>query len=215
MTTLVSAEEYRSITGDTCDDRRLRVLLKHASSAILAEAHGQEIVSSTSTDTVVFNYEGRFYLPQRPVTNVASVTVNGEELETNDYRWTAGGNRRHAMIIRRYNGLDGVFFQPEATVTYTHGWATVPGQIVMAVVAIVSNLIATQTGTRDLTMRQIGNTQERYAQKLDLQLPDMNVTGSTRAILDKLCEVDQHGSVSVQRGVERDPWFANVGPTFI
>jgi hypothetical protein len=195
MTLLVSVDEYQAVTGDTCDKGRLTSLLTYASSAILAEAHGQQIVAGSSTDTIVFNYEGRFYLPQRPVTAVASVTIDGELLDPTGYRWTAGGNRRHATIIRRCDGHDSSFRCAEATVTYSHGWAVVPGQIVMAIVAMVRSAIATDMGTRELVSKTIGGSTDQYA--TTDRTADMNVAGSTRALLDKLCGVDGFGSVSV------------------
>lgn len=190
---LVSVEDFVHLTGSTAPKPRIKALLVAASSAVLAEAHGQELVRASSTDTVVFNWEGRFYLPQRPVISIESVTINGIELADDEYRWTAGGNRRHAVIVRRCDGRDASFTAAEATVSYTHGWEELPGQITMAIVALVSGSLATSAGTSVITSMTLGPYSETH--QPIAHSADMAVPGSTRSLLERLCGVDGFASV--------------------
>ena len=186
---LVSVEDFVTITCSAAPTAQIRALLAQASSAVLAEARGQQIVAGTSTDVTVRNYEGVFYLPQRPVTAITSVVVNDAELVENvDYRWTPGGNRRPAMIIRQVDGLDVLFDSATATVTYSHGWAELPGQISAAIVAMVANSIATNSGTTVLTGTTIGPFSESYA---------ASVPPNVKDVVDHVCGVDRDTSVPI------------------
>lgn len=152
MSAPVSIADYEAITGlvvaGTDSEARVQALLDRAWSAVLTEANGQAIISTTYTDVPLIPFEGVAYLPQRPVTDVASVTLNGDELTADtDYRWVAGGNGRPAKLIRRFGGIDsywqtlagfpGITSPPgEVVVTYTAGWETLPAAIEGIVIAM-------------------------------------------------------------------------------
>ncbi|HMV73261.1 MAG TPA: hypothetical protein PKB00_01690 [Microthrixaceae bacterium] len=152
MTAPVSIADYEDLTGltvaGTDSEARVQSLLDRAWDAVLTAAAGQAIASTTYTDVTLIPYEGVIYFPQRPVTDVASVSFAGEELtEGSDYRWTPGGNGRPAKLIRRFGGIDsywqtiagfpGVASPPaDVVVTYTAGWETVPAILAGIVVAV-------------------------------------------------------------------------------
>lgn len=195
---LVSIDDYETITGQPVDNAaQVDALLDIASDAVLAGAHGQNILEDTYEDVTVYNHAGRFQLPQRPVTAVASVTVSGVELDASEYRFTPGGDRRPAELIRRVGGFDSTWSTEEATVTYTAGWAAVPGQIKAAVVAMVEGRIAAGGG-QVLASETLGGHSETYA--APTQTTDMLVTPSTQKILDRLCGVNRNQTVGVRGG---------------
>lgn len=200
---LATTDQFQAITGTTLDGpglTRAQVLLDLASDAVLANAHGQNITSQTYEDATLYQQEGVFYFPQRPVTAVASVTVGGELVDPSMYRWEAGGpmqGRRPARLIRRILGHDtfwgyaaglGHWFfngDVEATVTYTAGWDPVPGQIVGAVVAM-ANAVFSNGADPLMSLERI----EGWEGKLDMtdaQYPDLSITAHTQSILDQLC----------------------------
>lgn len=209
MTLLASTDDFQAITGQTLDGSgltRVSTLLGFASDAVLASAHGQEIVQSESTETLR-QFDGVFYFPQRPVAAVSLVEINGLTVDPSLYRWEAGGNRRPAKLIRRYLGSDyrwgevaeypwaefpgrypylGRTLEAEATVTYTHGWDPIPGQIIGAVVAMVAGVMETGGGTR-VSSEANGTWQAAYETG---QASDFSVSDSTRKLLDRLCGVD-------------------------
>lgn len=196
MTQLVSTDEYETITGQPVDNAsQVDALLDIASDAVLTNAHGQNLTSQEYEDVVLYNHRGRFTFPQRPVTDVASVTIDGTVLTTDEYRFTSGGNRRPAYLIRRVDGVDSEWLDAEATVTYTAGWETLPGQIKSAIVAMVEGRIAAGGG-QVLAAESLGEHREEYS--APLQPVDMSCSDSTQRILDRLCGVDRDPSVMVQ-----------------
>jgi hypothetical protein len=192
---LASIDDYAAVTGSyPADEGRVHRLLELASDAVLAGAHGQQIVSGTVTSTVR-PWEGVAYLPQRPMTAVASVVADGATVDPSEYRWEPGGNRRPALLIRREDGRDVWWPMGELTVEYTAGWVVVPGQIVAAVVAMVVGTM-TAGGGPAVTQEGAGPFQMSFAPG---QSPDLSLTRSTRRLLDQLCGVDGPSSVPVHR----------------
>ena len=200
MTALAGIDEYEAGTGslETPDPARIRLLLGWASDAVLARAHGQNIISQTYEDAVLYNYDGRFYFPQRPVTAVASVVVDGETIDPTGYRFTSGGNGRPALLIRRSEGRDSTWGCPEATVTYTAGWDPIPGQLVAAVVATAHGTV----NGSDATIQSItpeGQAIPSYPSAVLASLT-MKLQPSVCAVIDALCKVDGPASVEIGRG---------------
>lgn len=200
MTLLASVEDFKMITGLTdeqIDNDRVTGLLGLASSAILPFCHGQEILEGTSTDVTVYNYEGVFLLPQRPVTAVTSVTVDGELIDPELYRWTPGGNRKPAKLIRRVSGVDSYWLCAEAVVDYAHGTETAPGTVVACVVSMVKHLIDTGGGPRAL-QRTEGPFSASFAD--EGHSAAMAVPGPVKSTLDRVFGLDGYASVPILRG---------------
>lgn len=198
MTLLASVADYEAVTGVTVgeDSGRVERLLALASSAVLAEAHDQLIVATADTAETIYPYEGVGRFSQRPVTEVASVTVDGELLvEGTDYRWTAGGNRRPAYLIARSNGEDIPWWVSEIEVVYSHGWAEVPAQIVVAVINMVKGVVDLGGGP-EVASKASGPFSVSFVE--GTQVTDLRVTGPVRSMLDRLCGVAGPTSVPVQ-----------------
>jgi hypothetical protein len=199
---LATVADYETITGLTvasgADTDRVEALLDLASSAILAGAHGQQIESAVVTAETIRPYEGVGYFAQRPVTAVASVTYDGDTLTAGtDYRFTAGGDRRPAKLIRVINGYDAEWREP-LTVTYTAGWDPVPGQIIAAVVAMTYS--AATNGAQAPTTQITVGPFSRSGDAAEAQSPAMALNPSTQAVLDNLCTVRGFASIQVQPG---------------
>ena len=194
MASLVTLGEYEAVTGSCADPGRVTALLGFASDAIRAVAGGQQITAATSEDVVLRNFEGVFYFPQRPVRGVTSVTVDGTELDEAEYRWTEGGHGRHAMLIAvDADGNDVQWSSSTATVTYDHGWVTVPGGLVVAVAAMV-RAVVDGGGAGTLTSRTI----EGYSETFEGGgAPDLAVPGNVRSLVDELCGAPRFGSVRI------------------
>lgn len=198
---LATTADYEAITGQTLDDGELvRVarLLELASEAVLAGAHEQNITSQTYTAATLYNHEGVFVFPQRPVTAVSSVVVNGVTYTADEYRFTEGGNGRPALLIRRVSGFDARWHWHEATATYTAGWETTPAQIVSAVVATAKGIYQGSAMTVQHETAA-GSYVETYPSNT-LALLAGKLPPATQKVLDDLCGVRRPASVEVGRG---------------
>jgi len=104
LTAPVSVDDYRTTTGQVVapeEAARVQDLLDASWEELLIGANGQNLVTTTYTAATLYNRDGRFWFPQRPVTAVSSVVVDGVTLTVNtDYRWEAGGNGRPGLLIR-------------------------------------------------------------------------------------------------------------------
>lgn len=205
---LATIADYELITGidvpSGAATTRVTALIALAASAVLAGAHGQQIESATVTAETIRPYEGIGYFKQRPVTAVATVavvhpdgTTTAQTVNT-DYRWTRGGNRRHAKLIRVVGGIDSMWGPEPLLVTYTAGWATVPAQITAAIVAMVNSTMVNGAGAPN-TSASVGPF-TRSQEPGEIQSPTMRLNGPTQSLLDDLCGVDGFSSVPVQVG---------------
>lgn len=121
------------------------LLLDSATGIIKGEADGQQIEQSVDDSIVVQPSRGLsslVWLPQHPVTAVASVTVDGVVLVADrDYTWTVSG-----MLWR---GGRGVWASPVAVV-YTHGYPTVPDDLRAVCVDMAARAMANPTGSTSI-----------------------------------------------------------------
>lgn len=200
MTAPVSVSDYQTHTGQTVapeEAARVQDLLETSWDELLAGAHGQAILSATYTAVTIYNRNGRFWFPQRPVTNVASVVVDGVTLTANtDYRLEVGGQGRPALLVRRINDRDAVFHCPEATVTYTAGWETLPTPLRAVVCTMAKRSYQGSAATPTVEVTPSGAFGESYpASRLD-DLPPHR-TASLQKIIDRWTMVDRPGAVQV------------------
>ena len=127
--TLTDVEDRLGRDLESDEAFRAAALLEDATDAIRAAAGGQLIFPPvTETITIVGAGRKTLRLPQIPVTAVTAVTVTTTSvatvLTTLDYGWNEDG-RFEAIgggFRRRWNGI--------VTVTYTHGYAVVPLELV-------------------------------------------------------------------------------------
>jgi hypothetical protein len=218
---LATISNYEIITGQTVasgDEPRIEALLEMASDAIINGAHGQLIAEATSIDVELRPHAGVCYFPQRPVVAVESVAIvnaDGTEealTEGDDYRWTPGGDRRPAKLIRRRFGRDDWWgsvtdnsvigevsmAEPVVKVTYTHGWNPAPGPIIGTVCAMVRAMVSSGGGPA-MQQTSVGPFSGTVADG-EAQSPSMELTGSAQRMLDRWCGVSGPTSAPVLKG---------------
>lgn len=195
MAALATVDFYETVTGSCADRGRVEALLAAASDAVRSET-GQTISAATSTNVTLFNYEGTFYFPQRPVRSVTSVTIDGEVVDPESYRWEAGGNGFHARLIALdADGNDTDFEAPKAVATYAHGWTAIPGDIAVAVALMVKGVVDSGGGAR-VTQHAIEGFSESFEGGPN---PDMSLTDSMRSTLKRRCGVPRFASIQTGR----------------
>lgn len=133
-------------------------------------------VDGTGSDTIL--------LPQRPVSNVGTVTVNGGTLTSDDYGYTTDGRLIRTNGTASFSSwgrscLPSAYWTPgrqNISVTYEHGYAgTVPADIRMVALMIAYRII-TQGGA---IQEQVGQASKRYANAAT------DLTNGEKAILAK------------------------------
>lgn len=200
---LATVADYEAITGTTVPASpspvraRIERLLDLCSSAALAGAHGQNITETTYTAVSLNVHDGLAYFPQRPVSQVTTVTIDGVTLvDGTDYRWTPGGNRAPAVLVRVDSGCDSVW-TGKPVATFTAGWNPVPGQVIAMVVSMVRSTIVNE-GAQPSTQEGAGPFQESW-EGVETENANLSLTVSAQATLDRLCGLRSAGSSAIGR----------------
>lgn len=132
MTAFATAADFADLLGITltnAQNTRATNLLGRASQRI-REAVGKTIDETTETYTRPGTSDERILLPETPVISVASVAIDGTQIST----WYLAGNE---IVRYGFNLVDRVLTdypygggfgweQQTLTITYTHGYATIP-----------------------------------------------------------------------------------------
>ncbi|GFH38911.1 hypothetical protein [Streptomyces pacificus] len=164
--------EARGLTVEASETALVETYLDVASTAV-REAAGVPISQTTSTITLEGEEGQRLTLPGLPVVSVASVELDGEPLT--DWRLRTGRLWRAAG----WTACDG---PSEVEVTYTHGMAVVPADIVDLVCRMVAAALksarAEEDGTgiaadRVVTSERLGDWAVTYAS--DGRLTEMDL----------------------------------------
>lgn len=134
-------------TFTTEQEAQAQALLDQASSVVRAYVR-QDITQATTTDTFTMRRADRLLhrcggvvtLPQRPVVDVDTVSVNGTAVT--DW-WQEGSD----LLVRAWawDHPPAAHRAPQVTVTYTHGWDPVPGDI-QAIVMQAANRVMVNPG---------------------------------------------------------------------
>ncbi|MEX3101252.1 MULTISPECIES: hypothetical protein [unclassified Streptomyces] len=142
----------RSFTPE--QELQAQALLDQASSIVRAYVR-QDITRATTTnvftmrrsDPLRHGCAGVVTLPQRPVESVEAVSVDG--VATAD--WWQDGND---LLLRAWSWSrpPAAHRPPQVTVTYTHGWDPVPGDIQAIVAQATNRVIVNPSGIRSETV---------------------------------------------------------------
>ncbi|MGW4919579.1 hypothetical protein ACWEPO_25165 [Streptomyces albidoflavus] len=145
LPSLVTVAELAALLGRTftpAQEMQAQALLDQASSVVRAYVR-QDLTRATSTltvsmrraDPVLHRCGGLVTLPQRPVVDVESVSVDG--VSTQDW-WQEG----QEILLRSgsWSSPPAAHRPPQVTVTYTHGFDPIPGDI-KAIVAQAANRV--------------------------------------------------------------------------
>jgi hypothetical protein len=165
-------------------------LLAQATSAIRLEA-GQEI-SLVSDDEVVLvgNWGSTLVLPKWPVVDVTVVTLDVTELTVaTGYTWDG----QRTLYRGNYQNIDGVWRpwpqnvdlywggpSTQVTVTYSHGYSTVPAAISGLCMTMALRQMRDPTGTA--TSRTIGP----YSESSSSGTGSMSLTADERRLIRKV-----------------------------
>ncbi|KUL59681.1 hypothetical protein ADL32_19125 [Streptomyces albidoflavus] len=150
LPSLVTVAELAALLGRTftpAQEAQAQALLDQASSVVRAYVR-QDLTRATSTltvsmrraDPVLHRCGGLVTLPQRPVVDVESVSVDG--VSTQDW-WQEG----QEILLRSgaWSSPPTAHRPPQVTVTYTHGFDPAPGDI-KAIVAQAANRVMVNPG---------------------------------------------------------------------
>lgn len=157
LPSLATVADLATLLGRTFtpeQELQAQALLDQASSVVRAYVR-QDITQATTTDTftmrradpVLHRCRGVVTLPQRPVTDIDSVQVGGVATED----WWQDGNE---LLVRSWSWDQppAAHRPPQVTVTYTHGWAEVPGDIKAIVLQAANRVIVNPSGIRSETV---------------------------------------------------------------
>jgi hypothetical protein len=157
LPSLVTVTDLAALLGRTFtpeQELQAQALLDQASSIVRAYVR-QDITRATTTDTFMmrrvdplrYGCAGAVTLPQRPVEEVAAVAVDG--VATLDW-WQDGAD----LLMRSWawNRPPAAHRPPQVTVTYTHGWDPVPGDIQAIVMQAANRVIVNPSGVRSETV---------------------------------------------------------------
>lgn len=158
-------------------------LIRSASAAV-CNAAGAPIIQSTSTVTLTA-FDGQLLrLPGLPIQAVISVADASGAVITDWVPASAGVYRRSGWGLSDAPGMDG---PQQITVTYTHGFATVPDDIAELVVSVViAGLEAFRSGDLGLNNGRVSSVgiddyKEAYATGLDVEsVTPMTLPSRTR-----------------------------------
>jgi hypothetical protein len=141
-------------TFSEAEEAQAEVLLAQASAVVRAYVR-QDITRATTTDTftmrradpVLHRCGGVVTLPQRPIVDIASVAVDGTE--THDW-WQDGDE----VLVRAWTWAypPAANRPPQVTVTYTHGWDPVPGDITAIVLQAANRALVNPAQVRSETV---------------------------------------------------------------
>lgn len=158
---LAATHDVEVVLGRLLSDdevERVNAFLAATSAAVrrqtrqtLSEVKEHEVVVRSAGSSVLV-------LAERPVTDVAHVTLPCREAFPARFSWDAFGH------LVRLDGLPwGVRYDP-VTVVYTHGWNPVPDDVVGLVAAKVAGYLATTAvNPGGLKALQVGAMSETYA----------------------------------------------------
>lgn len=136
LTTLANVKAYLSPPLATTADDALLSRLITAASGFIQNWLNRTIASATYTDTRNGTGGTRLFLRNRPVTAVASVTVDGVAIPLGGPQPTTGGYLfdDSSVYLIGYSFTKGA---QNVVVQYTAGYATVPFEIEQACIAFV------------------------------------------------------------------------------
>jgi hypothetical protein len=159
---VTSAEVAAQWTGFTDLANLAQAALIEAASTAVESYCRRTFALGTVTEALDGTGKARLWLSRRPVSSVGTVTVNGGTVDnTSGDAWTLNGSRgelvrgagyvdpRHAMSWPRGYG--------NVSVTYVGGYATIPGPVKQATVAMVKHMAEAATKTGLLSSESIGD----------------------------------------------------------
>lgn len=158
LATLPQLEDHLGQSFDAPTEIRALQALDIASS-IVQTYTGQDFTEATTSETFIYGVDRVLRLSQRPVTAVTSVTVDGIPWSADLWDFTPDG------WIYEPGGIIGRWFGSwrgaTVSVTYTHGYPTVPGAIQFVCLTLAARALENPTMQ---ARESIGSADGTYAQ---------------------------------------------------
>jgi hypothetical protein len=180
MAALATLDDLQSRLTSTISDANRAVRLLDDVSATVRSYTGQQFTQATTTARLKVK-RGKVRLPQRPVTAVSAVEdTNGNSIL---FEWVAGDR------VKIQPNLDTFAYVPWALgiewvdVTYTHGLASVPDDIVSVVCQIAGRAYGTSPDASAMSSESIGSYS--YATGGAAASGAAGMLAGERAILDR------------------------------
>lgn len=120
MPAFATLDDLNAVLGETIDETRGELALDLASGAIRSWTRQTLDLVEDDTLTVPGSWDTNLTLPERPVVDITSVTVDAEELEADSWRLDGDALYR----LSRWGGPD-----VTVEVVYTHGYEIIPDDI--------------------------------------------------------------------------------------
>ena len=139
-------------------------------SGIISGYTHQHIASADHVHTLLVAPSGAVDLPQRPVTAVDRVTVDGDEVEG----WTWDGVSPQIRFTPTVAG-------PSVVVEYTAGWDPVPSVVKAVALALAGRSVSNRRGVRS---EQLGDYQVTFGGS-DEVVASVVLTKDEKALLDR------------------------------
>lgn len=177
----VEATLLRALTSN--EQNYVDALLARASRAVRVYT-GQYIEQVTDDEvTVIPDPYGNLRLPQWPVTDVASVTVNGDEIDPTSYVWNRQGViRQHTLNSFEINGTP-IAWRTPVVVTYTHGYEEIPDDIIGVVADLVAGRLLSPAGSGAVKAAQVDDVRVEY--DVATATASVDLTDDQKTILDR------------------------------
>lgn len=157
LPSLATVADLATLLGRTFtaeQEQQAQALLDQASSVVRAYVR-QDITKATTTDTFTMRRldplrdgsAGAVTLPQRPVESITTVEVGGAETV---YWWLEQNELRLRPVV--WYQPPAAHEAPQVTVTYTHGWDPVPGDIQAIVMQAANRVLVNPSQIRSETV---------------------------------------------------------------
>lgn len=154
MAAYASVDELSDWLGETVSGSRPTLLLETATDAVKAII-GHDITEGTETATLDGTGTEALVLPKHPVTAISQVDVDGTTLAADAYKFIEAG------VVYRTSGIWAVGRQ-NIDVTYTHGFATIPGDVKAIVLETASRAWRSGAG---VSQESVGSYSVTYSRE--------------------------------------------------
>lgn len=139
--------DLENVVGREIDENDAAALFALDSATAMVRAVIGQYVEEVEDDVVVLDGSGTrvLMLPETPVSDVSLIEIDGEELDADEYQWSADG------YVRKLNGTWSTDLR-SVEITYTHGYATIPPLIVSITAKLAGRMLDVPAAVRQETI---------------------------------------------------------------
>lgn len=139
--------DLENVLGREIDEADASALFALDAATAMVRGIVEQYIEEVEDDVIVLDGSGTrvLLLPETPVSDVSLIEVDGEELNADEYQWSANG------YVRKLNGTWTTDLR-SIEVTYTHGYATIPPLIVSITAKLAARMLDTPAAARQETI---------------------------------------------------------------